>query len=86
VTCDGASVTTTDTGVNAAVNSTGFRFIIITSASSIKFYINEVLVATHTTSLPGNTVGHQVVVRTLDATNKRIEWGRSFYFHSEFGL
>jgi hypothetical protein len=86
VTCDGASVTTTDTGVNAAVNSTGFRFIIITSASSIKFYINEVLVATHTTSLPGNTVGHQVAVRTLDATNKRIEWGRSFYFHSEFGL
>lgn len=88
VTSNGAGgVQTTDTLVNAAVNATGFRFMILTSVTTITFYINDVLVASHSTSVPDNVdLGHTVSCTTLDALNKRIEWGRSAYMHSEFGL
>lgn len=83
VTCDGASgVTTTATGVTVTATQ-AYRFVIITSSSDVKFYIDGTLVATHTTNLPAaNTnLGHQVVVRTLDASNKRVEWSRSAHMN-----
>lgn len=80
-------VQVTDTLVAANVNATGFRLMIVTSVTTIFFYINDVLVATHSTSVPANVdLGHTVCCKTLDILNKRIEWARSVYMHSEFGL
>lgn len=82
-----SGVTVTDTGVDAAVNGGGYAFVIQTSVTAITFWINGAIVAVHTTNLPTDlNLGHTVSVTTLDATNKRLDWGRSFYFHSEFGF
>jgi hypothetical protein len=55
VSSNGAAETITDTGVVADYN--GFRNmrIVWESASSVKFYIDGVLVATHTTNVPSGT-------------------------------
>lgn len=93
VTCGGGgTATTTDTGVNAATTA-GFRMIIQPTASDVTFWINDQIVAIHTTTLPGSGInlGHIAGVKCLGspavaADNRRIEFGRAFFFHTEFGL
>jgi len=76
-----------DTGVSAAVNGVGFRLMILTSVTTITFYINDVLVATHSTFVPDNVdLGHTASVTTLDTVNKRFDFGRAAFMHTEFGL
>jgi hypothetical protein len=82
-----SGVTVTDTGVDAAVNASPHLFIIQTSITAITFWIDDRVVARHTTNLPTDiNLGHTCSVTTLDASNKRIEFGRAFVFHSEFGF
>lgn len=83
VTMDGASQTVTDTGV-AIVLSTVYEFYIdVKSTGSVDFYINGVLVATHTTTLPAltTTMGTGVRVTTLEALSKSIRWSRITITH-----
>lgn len=52
-TADGVSAQTiTDTGVTAA-NNTRVKLAVVLTTTNAKFYIDDVLVATHTTTLPG---------------------------------
>lgn len=73
VTCDGSSnVTTTTTSIAVA---TGTEYDLrIELGSSVKFYIDNVLVATHASNLPGNTTGLliQQAKTTLDASSKNL--------------
>lgn len=60
VTADGSGETVTDSGVTADTKSHRFAFIVDDSVPNVKFYIDGVLVATVTTTLPasGTTFGH----------------------------
>lgn len=79
--------TTTDTGVDAAVTASPYRFIIQTSTTEIVFWINEVIVARHTTNLPTDiNLGHTCSITNLTTGNKRIDFGRAWISHSEFGI
>lgn len=80
VTCDGASnVTTTATSVAAANDTTrpqGWIMRIEWDASNVYFFIDDVLVATHTTNLPGSTTmcTAELSVTTLTSAAKRNAW------------
>lgn len=79
VTCDGASnVTTTTTTVAMAINTYYKLRIEFTSASECTFWINDVLVATHTTNLPGSTTLISPISRiaTLTSQLRRAQIGR----------
>lgn len=79
VTCDGASnVTTTTTTVAMAINTYYKLRIEFTSASECTFWINDVLVATHTTNLPGSTTLISAFSRiaTLTSQLRRAQIGR----------
>jgi hypothetical protein len=67
----------TDTTVAVAA-STAYTMRIRLSATDVKFYINDVLVATHTSTLPTTTtgLGYYVGVTTLAASARTIKVGR----------
>lgn len=80
VTDNGSGVpTVTDTAV-AYVGTTSYRLRIVCDAGggTVRFYINGILVATHTTTLPTSTqnLGYVHKVRTLEAVAKGIRFGR----------
>jgi hypothetical protein len=56
-TCSGADLTETDTGTAASSNTWYKLEIRGISTSSITFYLNDTLVATHTTDIPATTQG-----------------------------
>lgn len=77
VTCDGASNVTTTTTTVAIATSTFYDLRIeFTAASTVLFYINDVLVATHTTNTPGTTTGLSPISRVITLTNQ----ARQAYF------
>jgi hypothetical protein len=79
LTCDGASnVTRTATSVAVVAGQTYTFRIYAASATSIKFYIDDVLTNTHSTNTPGTgqILGFQAVVTTLTAATRRQEWSR----------
>lgn len=71
------SPTVTDTGV-AASASTAYKFKVVLSASDVKFYINDALVATNTTTLPGTSTDMYgwSILRTLNAAAKDFKFNR----------
>lgn len=87
VTCDGASnVTTTTTSVAAANDTTkpgGWLLRIEMDASNVYFYIDDALVATHSTNLPGSTtaLGVKMAVTTLTTAAKRNAWSWLYVWH-----
>ena len=83
VTCDGASNVTTTTTSVAYIASTGYNLLITCDASSVQFAIDDVVVATHTTNLPGiNTLtGPFDGITTLTAASTRFRMGRMYLAH-----
>lgn len=79
VTCDGTSATTTTTTQAIAVD-TGYELAIeINSAgTSIRFWVNSALAATHTTHLPGSTAALAYIarLRTLTTASRALRVGR----------
>lgn len=83
VTSDGAALTVTATTV-AVAQDTVYEFMIaMTDPANIRFYINGILVATHTTNLPSLTqdLGHNEQIRTLIASSVNIKLKRIFMEH-----
>lgn len=78
---DGTGSSVTDTGVAFALSPIILR-IRLTSTSAL-YYINNVLVATHTTNLPGAStgLGYAIRVTTLTASARLIRWGRIALLH-----
>lgn len=72
----GVTPTVTDSGVLIAIN-TVYDMRIVVGASNIKFYINGVLVATHTTDLPNTGVDLTTVcgVKRLGASERSVKLG-----------
>lgn len=72
VTCDGSTATVTATTVAVTAAQT-YSFLVVVLASSVLFYIDGVLVNTHTTHLPntGNIMGWQMTVTTLTSATRR---------------
>ena len=77
VTQDTTSATTVQiTTTPIAINTKYYLKIDATNQASIKFYINNVLVTTHTTNLPGNNfvMGFTVASTNLTALVRNIRW------------
>jgi hypothetical protein len=71
--------TVTNTSVTVAIDqSERFTIIVDSAGANVRFYIDEVLVATHTTTLPGATtdLGYVCKVRTLEAVAKSFRFSR----------
>lgn len=62
----GATPTETNTGVTPAADTRYEMVVDASDPTSVKFYINDVLVATHTTDLPTNTT---ILGRNITLTN-----------------
>jgi hypothetical protein len=56
----------------------------MSESGNVKFYIDDILVTTHTTTLPGNTqnLGHAQNLRTLAASGKNFKISRIFMEHN----
>lgn len=82
VTDNGSGIPTVTTTTTAFVGTTSYRLRIVCDAdgSTVRFYINGILVATHTTTLPTNTqnLGFVHKVRTLETVAKAIRFGRLY--------
>jgi hypothetical protein len=78
VTNDGGGSPTVSTTNVAFTASTSWVLRIRLSLTDVKFFINDVLVATHTTTLPGSTtgLGWWITVTTTNAAAKAIRFGR----------
>lgn len=79
VASNGSAATVVDTGITVAV-STRYRFKIDASVpSSIKFSINDVLVATITATLPATStpLGELEHMTALTAAQRNLDWGFS---------
>lgn len=76
-----ASLTVVDTGVTIAAD-TAYLMAIRFTAAAVTFYINGVLVATISTTLPGNTIAFvpQVQITTTAVGAKNIRWTRMHVF------
>jgi len=75
---DGANKTETDTGIDLATGTqrTRLRFVFI-PGTNCKFYVNDVLKATITTTLPDTEDMFPVMcIETLEAVNKSLNVGR----------
>jgi hypothetical protein len=84
VTNDGGAGTITTTSVAVAQDTKYELLIDMSDQSNVRFYINGVLVATHTTTLPGSTqnIGHHEQIRTLVASAKNVKLSRIFMEHN----
>lgn len=76
----GSPGTLTNTGITVTSNTAYTLRVEFPSTSEIRFYIDDVLVATHTTNLPGATTSlvPYCMVRTLNAAVKSVRWA---WFH-----
>lgn len=75
----GLGCTVTDTGVAVAANTVyTFRIVFSSTVPDVKFYINDTLVATHTTKLPTTTelIAYGISVTTLETVIKSFKWSR----------
>ncbi|MDQ3076934.1 MAG: hypothetical protein M3Q63_02700 [bacterium] len=80
----GASATVTATTQSIAANTTYImRIVCANSLTDCKYYINNTLVATHTTTLPTATqlMGYGNRVTTLSAAIRNLKWGRISIIH-----
>lgn len=79
----GGSVTTTSVAV--AANGT-YRLRIKCNASDIEFYIDDVLVATHSSNLPVATtmLGYNISLATLTGSSRAFSWSRIMLTHGPF--
>lgn len=71
--------TVTDTTVTVAVTTSyRLRILVDNAGTTVRFYINGILRATHTTTLPTSTqnLGYCLKVQTLDAVAKAFRFGR----------
>lgn len=79
VTIDGTGTTneTTVTSVATAIN-TPYNFSIFLTTTGTRFYINGVLVATHTSVIPGSTtlLGYVVRCANLSTAKHNVRWSR----------
>lgn len=77
--------TITDTGVDCT-GDVGQVFKIIMNASEVEFYIDGLLVATHTTNLPGSTtmLGYNVSCSTLTSAARVVSWSRVRIAHGPY--
>lgn len=67
---DGTTQTRTDVSAGITLTDANTFQVEVTSATNIKFYINGVLVATHTTNLPGtNSTGYNFQIGIATAAN-----------------
>jgi len=77
---NGSGTPTVTVTTHAFTATTSYRLRVVCDAggSQIRFYINGILRATHTTTLPTNTqdLGYVHKVRTLEAVAKGIRFGR----------
>lgn len=73
-----SDATTPNVNTTAAAIATGVEYVlrIEMSAAAVEFFIDDVLVATHTTNLPVSTttVGFGAVITTLTAGAKGLRW------------
>lgn len=80
VTDNGSGTPTVTTTTQSIGSTTSYRLRIVCDAggSAIRFYINGILYATHTATLPTSTqdLGYVHKVRTLEAVAKSIRFGR----------
>jgi hypothetical protein len=73
--------TVTDTTVTVAVTTSyRLRILVDSAGANVRFYINGILRATHTTTLPTSTqdLGYCNQVQTGNATAKSVRFGRLF--------
>lgn len=79
VTDSGSGVPTVTVTTVAVTTTTSYRFRIVVdgAGANVRFYINGILVATHTTTLPGATtdLGYVHKVQTIEAVAKGIRFG-----------
>jgi hypothetical protein len=87
--CAGAAPGTGDSGVAVAANTSykmriQFRGVVGSSLSSIRFFINDVQVADHTTSLPAanQTMSPRIRVTTTTAAARVLLWSYLAVAHS----
>lgn len=76
VTYNGATSTTTDSGVAGQAN-TWYNFRVISSPTQALFYINGVLVCTNTTTLPTGAYGNLFLTQTVQTGSgfaNRVDW------------
>lgn len=78
VTDSASGVPTVTTTAVAMTANTAYRLKLILTSANVRFYINDVLVATHTTTLPANGValGHVEQCRVLVAATQVIRLSR----------
>lgn len=78
VTDDGATLTAIDTGVEVVANTVYILMIKVEGGTTVKFYINGVLVHTATANLPAaaTNLGWNIAWWTLEAVAKRIYLSR----------
>lgn len=74
ITCNGASGVTTTTTSVAVSTATEYNFRIEMDSSNVFFYIDNVLVGTHTTNLPGNTTNVGLVQSATTLANAAIQF------------
>lgn len=77
LTISGTNTTTTNTDLNWTVN-TAYKLKIVATASSVKFYVNDVLKATHTTNIPTAPLGVAALLRNSDATTVEVDYIHAF--------
>lgn len=65
LTCDGAAVTSTEVSASDTLK-TRRHFIVDWTATSCKFYLNGVLVATHTTNIPSSSTNTAIFFGSAD--------------------
>lgn len=75
--------TVTATTVAVAADTAYELMIDMSDAANVKFFINGVLVATHTATLPSSTqdLGHNEQLRTLNAVAHNLRLSRAFMEH-----
>jgi hypothetical protein len=69
----------------AVTSNTRYRFRIVCTTTTIKFYINDALVATHSTSVPSGSTGMAwfcSVTNLLAGTARKIRFGRAACRHN----
>ena len=82
VTNDGTA-TTSDTGVAQATTFKRFEYLINAAGTSVAFYIDGVLVATHTTNIPTTGLKPIFYIKTTEGVAKSLDMD---YFYTKISL
>ncbi|TSD02974.1 MAG: hypothetical protein Athens071416_365 [Parcubacteria group bacterium Athens0714_16] len=84
ITRSGAIETATDTGVAQASSFKQFKIVINSNYTSIAFYIDNVLKATHTTNLPSGNLSPRVQIVTTSGTDYSFDI--DYFYYKATGL